>query len=146
LTPRRTPELAVRHPAHQHPSFIAGILAWVFNKKTTAPAVVHPAVPHESTAALLSGLKNWKILVGVVISIFNMAGLWTFASFVPPYLTGVSRLPVANKGLFMSVFEASPRRKQTNPAAPRQRSKPVDGTSRAGRSGPSFAAWPGRPT
>jgi hypothetical protein len=37
-----------------------------------------------------------------------MAGLWTFASLVPLYLTGVSQLPVANMGLVKSVFEASP--------------------------------------
>lgn len=86
------------------PSFIAGILVWVFIKKTTAPAMVDQATSRESMADLLSGLKNRNILVCVVISIFSMAGLWTFASFVPLYLTGVSQLSVSNMGLVMSAF------------------------------------------
>ena len=43
-------------------------------------------------------------MVCVFISIFSMAGLWTFASFIPLYLTQVSQLSVSAMGLVMSLF------------------------------------------
>jgi predicted MFS family arabinose efflux permease len=88
------------------PSLIAGFLIWRFVKE--APFEMSDSVAESQgrpeVGTILAGLKNRNFLVCVVLSVFCMAGLWTFNSFLPLYLTQVSMLSVSAMGGIMSVF------------------------------------------
>ncbi|PRY18303.1 MFS transporter [Kineococcus rhizosphaerae] len=91
------------------PSFLAGVLVWAFVREPQAPVpatgTASGTAPGLSTReAVRAAFGNRNVLVCVVISVFAMAGLWTFNSYITLYLTQVSHLTVTTAGFVMSAF------------------------------------------
>lgn len=85
------------------PSFMAAVLVWLFVEEIPDSQTASGQAP-VTVSRILLGLKNRNIAICVFISIFGMAALWTFASFIPLFLVQVSQLPVSTMGLLMSLF------------------------------------------
>jgi predicted MFS family arabinose efflux permease len=85
------------------PSLLAAALVWFFVTDTGPRADTQP-VSGPTRATLVSALRNRNIIICVLISVFAMAGGWTFNSFITLYLTEISELSITTAGLVMSLF------------------------------------------
>lgn len=85
------------------PSLLLGLLIWMFTNEVKPEPLIKMSDAKPKTN-ILELLKHRNVIVSLFISVFCMAGLWIFNSFVPLFLTSVGQLSIEKMGMVMSIM------------------------------------------